>query len=633
LPLASTTQPPAAAIVVTKAADVRKTIMPALNRKQTTASLLALVALAAAACGPAGGGTASGPSNQDANVNATGTPTNGGTLRLVGNADVDHLDTASAYYTTSYSLERAFTRQLFSYPASTDQSKALQPVPDVAAELPTNANGGLSADGRTVTVQLRPDVRWNTTPARPVTAQDFVRGFKRLCNPTQNSVGAPGYYEDTIAGMKDYCAAFATVPQTAAAFSSFIDTHEISGVTAVDATTLKFTLIQPAGDFMNILALPFSSAAPAEYLDYLPDDANFRQHTISDGPYAITAYVPGQSYVLGRNPAWNQGADPLRHQYVDQIQVTLGQDENGVQQQIAAGTQDLEWDTTVPTADVPALTAAADPRLGVYPNYDTNPFLVFNLQSPNNSGGLGNVAVRQALEYAIDKVALGQIYGGSTLNTPLNQVIPPGNVGYQPFNLYPTAGDRGDPATCKSKLAAAGYPNGLTLTDVYRTSGKHPDVYQSVQADFAKCGVTVVGKPAAASDYYGKYLSDPTAAKSGVWDISEPGWVPDWYGNNGRAIIEPLFDGRTYGPGSTDWGDYNNAAVNTDIDQALATTDQTTAGNALHAADQQIMKDAAIIPFQTQSTPLMRSTRVHNAIFSPFSDQYDYTNVWLNPTS
>jgi peptide/nickel transport system substrate-binding protein len=158
-------------------------------------------------------------------------------------------------------------------------------------------------------------------------------------------------------------------------------------------------------------------------------------------------------------------------------------------------------------------------------------------------------------------------------------------------------------------------------------------VAQTIQADLKSCGITDKLVPVSQGDYYGKYLENPDAAKRGVWDISEPGWVPDWYGNNGRAIIEPLFDGRTYGPGSTDWGDYNNAAVNTDIDQALATTDQTTAGNALHAADQQIMTDAAIIPFQTQSTPLMRSTRVHNAIYWPFAVQFDYTNVWLNPTS
>ena len=154
-----------------------------------------------------------------------------------------------------------------------------------------------------------------------------------------------------------------------------------------------------------------------------------------------------------------------------------------------------------------------------------------------------------------------------------------------------------------------------------------------MQASLRQCGVTTRILPVTQADYYGRYLNDPSASKRGVWDISEPGWVPDWYGNNGRAIVEPLFDGRTYGPGSTDWGDYNNTQVNADIDKALSTTDSSAAASALHAADVQIMKDAAIVPFQTQSTPLMRSERVHNAVFWPFSVEYDYSNVWLSPAS
>jgi hypothetical protein len=45
------------------------------------------------------------------------------------------------------------------------------------------------------------------------------------------------------------------------------------------------------------------------------------------------------------------------------------------------------------------------------------------------------------------------------------------------------------------------------------------------------------------------------------------------------------------------------------------------------------MKDAPIVPFQTQKTALFRSSRVHNALFAPFSQSYDITQVWLNPTS
>ncbi len=641
--------------------------MPLLSRRTGVISTLAILAMIAAACSSspkspsasssnsgtetssvssAGGGSSSGPTSsasstssaqsssltpeQLANVNASGSPVTGGTLKIVGNADVDHLDTAAGYYTTTYTLERAFTRQLFANPASTDPAKAISVVPDVATELPTTANGGLSADGKTYTIHLRPDVMWNTSPARPVTAQDFVLGFKRLCNPTQNSVGAPGYYEGVIVGMTEYCDAFAKVKPDVADFKTFMTTHDISGIKAVDNSTIQFTLVNPASDFPNILTLPFGSAAPVEYLNYLPDSAEFRQHTISDGPYYIASYTAGQSYTLKPNPAWKQSSDPIRHQYLSEIDVTLGPDEAAVQQQIAAGTADMEWDTTVPTADVPQLKATKDPRMGIYANYDTNPFEIFNLQSPNNGGALGKVAVRQALEYAVDKTAIGKIYGGPNLNTPLNQVIPPGNVGYKEFNLYQTPNDAGDPAKCKSLLAAAGYPNGLTLKDPYRTSGKHPDVYQSIQADFAKCGVKVEGFPVKASDFYGKYLSDPKAAKQGTWDIAEPGWVPDWYGNNARSVMEPLFDGRHYGPGSTDWGDYNNDTVNKDIDTALTSTDPAEVDKAMHEADMQVMKDAAFIPFQTQSTPLFHSSRVHNAIELPSSINYDITNVWLS---
>ena len=575
-----------------------------------------------AGCSTAGGGS----------VANGGQPTPGGTLRLLGSGDVDHLDTASAYYTTSYALERAYTRQLFTYPASTDVNVAIQPVPDLATELPTRANGGISADGKTYTVHLRPGAKWNTSPAREVTSEDVVLGLKRLCNPV-SPVGAPGYYESTIVGMKAYCDGFAKVSGTVPAIAAYVNGHDIAGVKATDTNTVVFTLTQPASDFLNILAMPFASPAPREYLDYLPDDATFRQHTLSDGPYQITEYVPNQSIHLVRNPAWAQSADPVRHQYVDQITVTEGQDASPVQQQIQAGTTDLQWDTVVPTANIPALQAAKDPRLGLYPALDTNPYLLFNLQSPTSGGALGNVKVRQAIEYAIDKVAIGQIYGGPDLNTPLDQVIPPGNIGYQQFDLYPTPGHRGDPATCKRMLAAAGYPNGLRLTDVYRNAGNHPAVAQTVQASLAQCGITTKLLPVSQGDYYGKYLASPSAARRGVWDLTEPGWVPDWYGNNGRAIIEPLFDGRTYGPNSVDYGDYNNATVNSLIDRALRTTDEQQAATLWHQADLQIMKDAAIVSFQTQKTALFRSTRVQNAIFSPFSQSYDITQVWLNPAS
>lgn len=583
-------------------------------------AIAAVVGLAMVACG---GGTP---------TTTTTTAQKGGTLIVLGNGDVDHLDTASAYYSVSYSAIRAYARQLLSYPTVSDLNKQTEVVADMATQVPTAANGGVSADGLTYTLKIKSGVKWDTTPARQVTAQDVILGFKRLCNSGANAVGAPTYFENTIAGFKDYCEAFfALGSSTASAMAAYIQGHDISGITAVGTDTVKFTLTQPASDFINILAMPFSSPAPVEYLQYVPGDDTFNQHVISDGPYKIVKYDPVKELDMDRNPNWDPSTDSLRAAYVDHITITMGDDPAAIQQQIAAGTADMQWDTGVPTADLAQLLQATprDPRLVLGPPTSIR-YTVFNAQSPNSGGALKNVAVRQALEYAIDKVAIAQFYGGVTLNQPAHQTIWQGNAGYQPFNLYPTPGDKGDPAKAKSLLAAAGYPNGLTLKYVYVNSGNAAKIAQSEQANLAAAGVTLQLVPVAnGGAYYTQYLQNPDATKRGVWDLASPGWIPDWFGNNGRSIISPLFDGRAYGPGSTNYGDYNSSATNSDIDNALQAKTQADANKYWHMADMQIMQDAVIIPLIDESTSTFHSTRVQNFIFNLFQQEGDYTNVWL----
>ena len=582
-------------------------------------AVMAAVGLVAAACGTSGGTTPSASAG-----------TKGGTLLMLGSSDVDALDTATAYYTGDYIFERAYSRQLVSYPTSSDANKAVSLEADAATQLPTQSNGGISSDGLTYTFKIKSGVKWNTTPARQVTAADFLLGFKRLCNPV-NPVGAPGYFEDTIAGFKDYCEPMlALKDQSAASIANYINTNQISGITTSGNDTIKFKLTKVASDFLYIIALPFSSAAPQEYLQYVPGSNTFNQHVISDGPYTIAKYDPGKEIDLDRNPAWDSSTDSLRAAYVDHVKLTEGFDASAIQQQISAGTADMQFDTPVPTADVGQLLQSKDPRLVVGPPQSINPYIVFNFQSPNNGGAVGkNLKLRQAIEYAINKVAIAQFYGGLSINKPAHQVLWAGNAGYQSINPYSTPNDEGDMAKAKSMLADAGFPNGLTLKMVYRTSGNHPKNAQSYQADLAKIGITVTLTPVPGSQYYTKYLENVDASKSGVWDIADPGWIPDWFGNNGRAIIEPLFDGRAYGPGSTNYGDYNNDAVNSDIDNALAAKSQSDANKYWHMADQQIMADAAIVPVLNQETAIFHSSRLQNAIYFPFSQEFDITNVWL----
>jgi peptide/nickel transport system substrate-binding protein len=589
----------------------------------TATAAIGILALVAAACSSGGGSSSSSGSS--------GTPVKGGTLKLVGEGDVDFMDTVAGYYDVTYTLFRMFTRQLYQYPSTTNFSDSINPVPDLATAMPKLSNGN-----KTVTVDIKKGAKWDTSPERQVTAQDVILGFKRLCNPVQPT-GAPGYFTQTIEGMAAYCDGFAKVPGTVAAIKAYIQGHDISGLKAVNDTEVQFTLTSPASDFVNILAMPFSSPVPVEYLNYLPASPQQATHTISDGPYKITSYVAAKSISLTRNPAWDASTDSLRKAYVDNIQITEGIDENSTQQQISAGTADMDWDQNVPTAQLAGLVASKDPRVIIGPSGDNfvtiNPYIAINLQSPNNNGALKNPLVRQALEYAFNKFAASQVYGGANVSKPLNQVIPGGSIGnVSGYNPYPTPNDQGDPAKAKALLKQAGFaPGQITLKLPYRTTTVHPQIAQTDQAALKAAGFNVqLIAVTPANTFYTKYLQNPDASKSGAWDIAEAGWIPDWFGNNGRSVIEPLFDGRHYGPGSTDYGDYNSTKVNDLIDKALAASTTSDATKFWQDAAKQVMEDAVIVPIGAQKVAVMHSSRVKGFLFNSFTQNGDPTNVWLS---
>lgn len=559
----------------------------------------------------------------------TSGPVLGGTLTLVGQGDVDHLDTSSIYSGVTYTIERAFTRQLVTYPATGTTSMPTGLVADIATEVPSVSNGGITDGGKLYTYHIKPGVLWNTTPARQVTAQDEVLGIELLCNPA-SPTGAPGYYESTIVGFNAYCQAFLKVKPTVAAIKAFISSHTLAGVQAVGSSTVVFHLIQPAGDFNDIMSLPFSSPAPVEYLDYVPDSAAFRAHTISDGPYEIQTYRANNEIVLVRNPAWKASTDQVRRAYVDKIVVTEGENAQSVQEQLQAGTADMEWDTNVPPQSLPGLVASKDPNLDIYDAGSLDPYLVINFLSPNEKHATSALAVRQAIEYAVDKAGVIQVNGGSVLNAPQNQVITSGSAGYEPFDLYPSPGNQGDPTKAKALLTKAGYGSGLTLKLAYDDVDPDPQIAEVIQASLAKAGITVELHQIPQDTLYGSDLVTPSLAKQGLWDLALVDWGPDWFGNNGRTTIQPLLDGATYAAGSSDYGDYNDARENSLITKALGATSSSSADSFWHEADVQAMEDAAIVPIDVHKHAVYHSSNVHNWFIDPYSRVGDVTDVWLS---
>jgi ABC-type transport system substrate-binding protein len=554
-------------------------------------------------------------------------PVYGGTLKIVGNGDVDHLDTCCAYYTTTYELLRMVSRQLVSYKASYAAGASGTPVPDMATY-------SVSSSGLVYTFHIKPGVMWDTpTGARQVTSQDEVRGIKRLCNPV-NSAPPIAYWTNNIAGMKAYCAAFSTLtmPTSPAAqvtaLNAYMNTHNISGLTTPNSSTVVFTLSHPSSSFLNIMALPMSSPVPAEINSYVPASVTEEEHFISDGPYTITAYTPNVSYTLAKNPDWQSSTDTIRHQYFNAVDITMGESATAVQEQLQTGAADMEWDTTVPTADVPQLVSSHNTGLAAdfFGGLD---YMVFNVKSTADGGALQKPAVREALQYCVNKRHVIQVNGGPAINEASNQILPPAmTVGYKQINPYPSTASEGNPAKCKSMLAKAGYPHGITLTFVYPNNPPYPAQVVAMQSDFAKGGVTIKLNEQPTQGAYFDYIETPT--NKAHWDLALGLWFPDWVGNGAQSYFSPLLDGRQYATGSTDYGDYNNSTVNKYIDAALTTGSLTKAATNWAAADKYIMtKNPAWVPLLNIALPQFIGSDVVHGIYVPFIGAFDPTNLWV----
>lgn len=602
------------------------------SRALTSGVGLAALALIAAACGgssspsPGGSGSVSLSSGVQGINPGTGTPKSGGTLNMLGEGDVDYMDPNISYYTIGYLGQRPWIRGLYAYPATPGKTTA--PEPDLATSMPTVSNGGT-----TYSVTIRTGAMWDTSPARQVTAADALRGLERSCNPVQPFGGLPDF-ESLIAGYQSFCGGFANVAHTTSAIKAYMSSHQISGVKA-SGQTITYTLTHPASYFPDMLTLPSFNPAPVESLDYLPASAASQQHPIADGPYTVQSYTPARSITYVRNPAWKASTDPIRKAYVDKIVVSETGNQQTVQQQLQTNTASasMEFDAFPPLAAVPGLVSqmkqGVNHNFNLGPDYSSNPYIVFNSVSPNNNGALSKVAVRQALSYGISREHLDQVIN-PVVNPPLAHVLPPGINGSQDvssgYNPYPY-----NTAKAKSMLASAGYPNGLSLTLLYRQTTASVAVAQAAQSDLAKIGVKVKLLLVPAADFYTKYLQAPSVAKRGVWDVAVAGWGPDWYGDAALSFFGPLFSGpASYPPVGSNFGFYNNPAVTALIGQADTASSSSAAATLWAQADQKVMQDAAIFPITAQQQPLYHASYVHNAVFVPAIQQFDPTNVWLS---
>jgi peptide/nickel transport system substrate-binding protein len=595
------------------------------RRRVTLLAAVSVTAIITAACGA---GESGGGSTAD-----EGKPVKGGTLNMLGVGDVDYMDPNISYYSGGYLGLRLWSRQLFTFAAKKGATD--KPALDLAADFPTTDNGGISADGKTVTIKMRDDVKWNTTPARPITAQDFVRGVKRTCNPIQ-PFGGTTDFDFLFEGYKKFCADFiapysadGAKPATPADIAKYIENTPLPGVEAKDATTIVFHLTQPAAQMVDMLTLPAFSPAPVEVLKYAPGSTELGQHQISDGPYKIDSYQPTKSISFSRNPNWDASTDPIRKAYVDKVEVNETGQQESIQQQLEADTPeaDMAWDTFPPPTTVPGLIKKKDPNLSIGDTSSSNPYVIYNFASPNNNKLMSNLKFRQALSYALNRDNLVQVLGGKEVNAPLTHVLPKGIDGSQDYDPYKNNLDK-----AKSLMKEAGVTGNITLKFLYRNESEGSSKsFQTIQQDLSKVGITIKGVPASNADFYTKYLQVPKQARDGVWDLSLAGWGSDWYGNAALTYFRPLFYGKpSFPPNGSNFGLYDSSKANDLIDQATAAPDAADALKLWAEADKQVMDDAAFFPITNPKTANYKASHLHNAVYMEAFQQFDPANVWID---
>ena len=223
-------------------------------------ALLAALALTAAGCG---GSSEGGPGEGGGNA-APVEGTKGGKVTFLAAADVDYLDPGQTYYTFGYTVAYATNRPLYSF----KPGEADTPVPDLAESEPQ-----ISPDNRTITVKLRPGVRFSPPVNREVTAADVKYAFERAFTENVPSGYATSYFAD-IAGT----------PEAPGEYKP------ISGIRTPDDRTLVLELDKPtAVTVAAALVMPITIPVPKEYAQRFDrrNPSTYDQHTVFTGPYMV----------------------------------------------------------------------------------------------------------------------------------------------------------------------------------------------------------------------------------------------------------------------------------------------------------------------------------------------------------
>jgi peptide/nickel transport system substrate-binding protein len=357
-------------------------------------------------------------------------------------------------------------------------------VPDLAAEVPTTTNGGISADGLTIRYRLREHVRWQD--GRPFSSADVKFTYDAIMNPRNDVVSRHGY--DVV---------------------DHVDTP--------DAATVVFHLKHR---FAPFVATVFGESdgpfciVPAHLLAQRSsiNDGPYNAMPIGTGPFRVVRWLRGNRIELVRNDDYFMGRPKLKS-----IVISFIPDENAEIVQLR--THEIDWAFQVSVNAYRSLRAmSADDVRSVLTPFNGYEAIIFNAGRRPTS----DVRIRRAITYALDKRALaGKLAFGAA--EPATEDLPPFMWAYD-TTLRPTPYD---PGLAKKLLAAAGYGPARHLPlDLFfeQSEATNRALGVQIQSLLAPLGIDVTLHPQQSSIYYASYAQNGTL-EHGNFDLGLNRWM------------------------------------------------------------------------------------------------------------
>ncbi len=445
------------------------------------------------------------------------TAAGGGDLRIIVPIDLTTLNPILAQNAVESSIDGLIFDELVTIDNHGHE------VPDLAAIVPTQQNGGISNNGLTITYHLRHGVKWQD--GAPFTSRDVKFTWQAIMNPKNNVLTRKGY--DNVASL-DTPDAYTIVLHMKRIYPPEIDTF-------FGESDTPYRI------------LPQHLLAQYSNLDQIP----FNASPVGTGPFRFARWERGDRIVLDANPQYFRGAP-----HIAQITILIVPDQDTAQTLLESHQADVEFEVTAMSYH----NMISNPNLtGLLANAPSYTAILFNTARPP----LNDVNVRRALAYAIDSKTLirDTAYGTATQ----------GNADLTPFSwaydtsLPPTPYN---PAKANTLLDAAGWhmgPDGireksgtqLVLQLVYgQGSAGAQNLVVETQQMLRRVGVGVQLRSYAYDVLY-ESAENGGILNSGKYDMTLYAWIsgadPDdsstWScsqippnGNNVSRFCEPQMD-------------------------------------------------------------------------------------------